>query len=517
MLIRLPPKGVKRLTLRFSFSAAVYYFSKTFGGHPFFHACPVLPEPKFFRGFVLKRHNEILITLVFTFDLLLAYAAWDLAYYLRFFGLNLPAAQDIPAHAQYLKAVPVLLILTAVVFVLSGVYRSEGISRFTKQFLQVLKASFWLLIGLLAIAFFYRKFSYSRIHVLYFISLFMLFLMCQRYFIQRMLHFLHKRGWHVSNIAVVGTSARVQHFVKTLHRYQSSGMVFCGTIGFPHEGTNLPEDSPYLGDITQLESIVQQHQIHQVFIAVSQQDQVDWARLYDVFFDQMVDIKIIPELGPFKLLHTDVERFDDIPIVTVIQSPLTGWNGVLKRSLDVGGALGMLLLFSPVMFFISLFIKWTSPGPIFYKQERMGLDGVTFQALKFRSMHMDSERESGAVWAKAEDDRRTRFGTILRQTSLDELPQLFNILKGEMSLVGPRPERPVFIKDFKKKIPNYMLRHKVKAGLTGWAQINGWRGNTSLEKRIECDLYYIEHWSIWFDLKILFLTLFKGFVHPNAY
>ena len=169
------------------------------------------------------------------------------------------------------------------------------------------------------------------------------------------------------------------------------------------------------------------------------------------------------------------------------------------------------------MLLITILIKLSSSGPAIYGQERMGLDGRKFRALKFRSMHVDAESQTGAVWASENDKRRTKLGIFLRNYSLDELPQLFNVFKGEMSLVGPRPERPIFIEQFKTEIPNYMLRHKVKAGITGWAQINGWRGNTSLEKRIEFDLYYIERWSIWFDIKILFLTLFRGFFDPNAY
>lgn len=467
---------------------------------------------------MLKRHNEILITVLFIFDLVLAYTAWNLAYYLRFFWLNIPAAQVIPPHSQYLKAVAVLMVLTAIVFIISGVYHSHRVSLISKELPHLVKACFWLFIGLLAIAFFYRKFSYSRIHMLYFMSLFMVLLTFHRYGIQLALRFLHERGWHVRNIAVVGTSEILVNFIKTLHRYQNTGMVFQGMIGLPHQEMNPAlKEFPYLGTIEEVEPIVKTRQIDQVFIALSPKDPIDLSYLYDIFFDQMVDIKIIPDLGPFRLLHTDVEQFDDIPVVTIIQSPMNGWNAVLKRTLDFCGALLAILLFAPLMLLISLLIKLTSPGPIFYKQERMGLDGVTFQTLKFRSMHLNAENETGAVWAQADDQRRTMLGAILRKTSLDELPQLFNILKGEMSMVGPRPERPVFIGDFKKKIPNYMLRHKVKAGLTGWAQINGWRGNTSLEKRIECDLYYIEHWSIWFDIKILFLTIFKGFIDPNAY
>ena len=169
------------------------------------------------------------------------------------------------------------------------------------------------------------------------------------------------------------------------------------------------------------------------------------------------------------------------------------------------------------MLLIAFLVKITSPGPILYRQQRMGLDGKTFFTLKFRSMRQDAEKQTGAVWATENDNRRTTLGVYLRRFNLDELHQLFNVLNGEMSLVGPRPERPVLIEEFKSKIPNYMLRHKVKAGITGWAQINGWRGNTSLEKRIEHDLYYIERWSVWLDLKILLLTVFKGFVDPNAY
>jgi exopolysaccharide biosynthesis polyprenyl glycosylphosphotransferase len=176
-----------------------------------------------------------------------------------------------------------------------------------------------------------------------------------------------------------------------------------------------------------------------------------------------------------------------------------------------------LVVLSPLLFLIAALVKLTSPGPVLYSQERMGLDGRSFRMWKFRSMRVDAEARTGAVWAQASDGRRTAFGTFLRKTSLDELPQLWNVLRGDMSLVGPRPERPVFVQRFRKEIPYYMLRHKVQAGITGWAQVNGWRGNTSLDRRIECDLFYIRNWSYALDLKILTLTLWKGFIHKNAY
>jgi exopolysaccharide biosynthesis polyprenyl glycosylphosphotransferase len=189
---------------------------------------------------------------------------------------------------------------------------------------------------------------------------------------------------------------------------------------------------------------------------------------------------------------------------------------VVKRGMDILLSLTALLLLSPLLALIALLVKLTSPGPVFYRQERCGLNGKMFQMLKFRSMRVDAE-QTGAGWTTKDDPRRTKFGTFLRKTSLDELPQLFNVLKGDMSLVGPRPERPVFIQQFRHSIPNYMARHRVKAGITGWAQVHGWRGNTSLRKRVQYDLYYITHWTPWLDLRILWMTVWHGLFHRNAY
>jgi exopolysaccharide biosynthesis polyprenyl glycosylphosphotransferase len=212
-----------------------------------------------------------------------------------------------------------------------------------------------------------------------------------------------------------------------------------------------------------------------------------------------------------------MDALDDLPIVSLQGSPLYGWDRVFKRMFDLVVGSFILILLAPVMFLIGLLIKWTSEGPIFYRQERVGMNGRPFQILKFRTMRVDAEKETGPVWAKENDPRRTQIGTFLRKTSLDELPQLFNVLRGEMSVVGPRPERPNFVEEFRNKVPSYMLRHKIKAGMTGWAQVNGWRGDTSLEKRIEHDLYYIQNWSMGFDLRILLMTLWKGFSNKSAH
>jgi Undecaprenyl-phosphate glucose phosphotransferase len=229
-----------------------------------------------------------------------------------------------------------------------------------------------------------------------------------------------------------------------------------------------------------------------------------------------VDVKVVPDLYQYITLYGGLEEFGGLPIISLQGDPMEGWSRVAKRLFDVLFSLVALLLTGPIMLVTALAVKLTSRGPILYAQERMGIDGSTFHILKFRTMRTDAEL-AGAMMASKEDPRRTPIGTFLRKYSIDELPQFFNVLMGDMSLVGPRPERPVFIEEFKRQIPRYHLRHKVKAGITGWAQINGLRGQTSIQKRIEYDLYYIENWSLLMDLKILVRTALGGFLSKNAY
>jgi exopolysaccharide biosynthesis polyprenyl glycosylphosphotransferase len=218
----------------------------------------------------------------------------------------------------------------------------------------------------------------------------------------------------------------------------------------------------------------------------------------------------VPDLLQFITLRARLEDLDGLPIININDVPLQGFNAWLKRAIDVALSATALVVLSIPLAIIALLVKTTSRGAIFYAQERMGLDGRAFTVYKFRSMYEDAESASGPIWAREDDPRATPLGKWLRKLDLDELPQFWNVLRGDMSIVGPRPERPFFVEQFKHKIPQYMLRHKVKAGITGWAQVNGWRGNTSLEKRIEYDLYYIENWSVSLDLKIMWLTVFRG-------
>jgi Undecaprenyl-phosphate glucose phosphotransferase len=294
---------------------------------------------------------------------------------------------------------------------------------------------------------------------------------------------------------------------------------------FSGKTQNLAEETEFLATygLSKLETptdwveFLTTNRVESVVFAVPHKDYEYLEDHLDAVADQVPDIKMIPDLVRFTRFAAGIDIVDGTPIVTINESPLTGLGSVLKRVVDMGGAAFALTFFSPIMVMIAIAVKLSSKGPILYYQERMGLDGRIFKMLKFRSMPVNVEAQSGAVWAKPGDDRATPFGKWLRRTSLDELPQFFNVLWGQMSLVGPRPERQVFVDDFRKKVPGYYLRHKTKAGITGWAQVNGWRGNTSIEKRIECDLYYIQNWSIWLDFRIMFLTIFRGFLNKNAY
>jgi Undecaprenyl-phosphate glucose phosphotransferase len=252
-------------------------------------------------------------------------------------------------------------------------------------------------------------------------------------------------------------------------------------------------------------------------MALPAEEHVRMLQLLEVVGREMIDVKVVPDLLQVIALKARLEDLDGIPIININDVPLQGFNSFIKRALDVGISATALSLLAIPFAIVAMIIRRTSSGPILYRQERMGLDGKRFIIYKFRSMYQDAERDTGPVWAREDDPRCTPIGRLLRRTNVDELPQLWNVLRGDMSLVGPRPERPFFVDQFKQRIPQYMLRHKVRAGLTGWAQVNGWRGNTSIEKRIEYDLYYIENWSVSLDLKIMWLTVLKGFFQRHAY
>jgi len=262
--------------------------------------------------------------------------------------------------------------------------------------------------------------------------------------------------------------------------------------------------------LSEVGEIAQRERIDHLYVALPLEEHTKLLDLVELTSRECIDVKVVPDVLQFITLRARLEDLDGLPIININDVPLQGFNAWMKRVIDVGLSAAALVVLAIPVAIIAAIVKLSSRGPVLYAQERMGLDGKAFTVYKFRSMYEGAESESGPVWADENDPRATPIGRWLRRFDLDELPQFWNVLRGDMSIVGPRPERPFFVDQFKHRIPQYMLRHKVKAGITGWAQVNGWRGNTSLEKRIEYDLYYIENWSVTLDIKIMWLTVFRG-------
>ena len=472
---------------------------------------------------MLKKQAQIIITILFLLDLIIVGTCWNLAYFVRFywfnqsfslFGVLFPFAKVVPDFSEYFKATFVIVIFAAFCFVYSKMYNPKRISRYKAEFRSILKANIFLFVILTGITFYYRDFSYSRLQSIYFLLLSVLSLTVFRSIVRRILSYLRRKGKNLRRILIIGNRLTALKFIEKVRQNREIGFSVMGYVG---EEKNSQLKEAYLGTYEDIPRLIEKQVIDQVYVALDSNQQSDLQRINYLLAEQLVDLNIVPDIYHTLNINPEILDLDGMPIIALRQSSVEGWNRVLKRTFDLVGATIAVILLIPFWILIPALIKLFSPGPIFYIQERMGLDGRSFNMLKFRSMHVDAEEETGAVWAKKDDDRRTPLGAFMRETSLDEIPQLFNVLAGSMSLVGPRPERPVFIKEFKNDIPNYMIRHKMKAGITGWAQVNGWRGNTSLGKRIECDIYYLTHWSIWFDLKIIVMTFFTGLKNPNAY
>ncbi|MFM7143295.1 MAG: undecaprenyl-phosphate glucose phosphotransferase, partial [Alphaproteobacteria bacterium] len=343
-------------------------------------------------------------------------------------------------------------------------------------------------------------------------------LVAERAFVREILRAARRRGYNQRHVLIVGDGELARGVAERMERHPELGLRVAGFLSDDEArvGERMA-DRPVLGRWEDVAEVAASRGIDQVVLALPFESLPRLGALVARLDAAVVDVKVVPDIERFVSLKSGIEDFEGLPVIGLRATPLAGWGRVAKRAMDVAGAALALVVLSPLLALLAALVRASSPGPILFSQERMGLDGRVFRVWKFRTMREDAEAETGPVWATAEDPRRTRIGTVLRRLSLDELPQLVNVLRGEMSLVGPRPERPVFIEEFRRRIPRYMMRHMVQAGMTGWAQVHGWRGNTPIEKRIQYDLYYIENWSLWLDLKILLLTFVRGFVDRNAY
>lgn len=464
---------------------------------------------------MIKRSSQVVCVWFLLWDLLLTSTAWVTAYYIRFLSGWIPITKDTPEPQLVWRNLPLVMLLAVVAYHFTGQYTLHRMRRFREEIVCVLKGTGLMSLLVLATTF-YRHDPYgSRATMILFTCLTASLILLERRLSWFAIRYLRSCGYNQSRAIIVGTG-RVAR--KTAWALRHASWMGIRNLGFVEDQPNRwTSDLDILGTTKDLPRLIARYGIEHVFISLPLSRYHEARHVFDTLSQSLVEVRLVADVPNLAGLSLTTSNLDGLPVVGLRESPHFGLNVVVKRAMDIALSLAALIILGPFMSFIALLVKLTSPGPVFYRQERCGLNGQPFQMLKFRSMRVDAEKQTGATWAMKDDPRRTRLGTFLRSTSLDELPQLINVLKGDMSIVGPRPERPVFIQQFSRTIPNYMARHCVKSGITGWAQVHGWRGNTSLRKRVQYDLYYITHWTPWLDIRIMWMTLFHGLMHRNAY
>jgi exopolysaccharide biosynthesis polyprenyl glycosylphosphotransferase len=456
------------------------------------------------------RTRKIVYIFRLAVDSLMILIAWFGSTVIRFHIIdNLNYRAQLP---DILFSAPIILILNIYLFHVNGLYTLNRYTSWTKEMYGVIKSATQSFMGSVLLFYFIRYSLFSRLTLVIFYILLLIMLVSGRVILHNIMLQLRKSGFNQKRVILVGRGKEMEIYLDMIKSQPALGIKPIGwydpLLKNPHEDIEVIEGS--------LNEFINSHQADSLVVCQGKESADAFHSYQKEIYNMLIPVIVLSD-REYNFLNVHV---DNLPQLTLLHQNRANFNmtdRLLKRIIDIASALIALIGFSPVYIIVAILIKLTSSGPVFYGQKRMTRDGEIFTMWKFRSMQVDAESGTGAVWAKKNDNRTTPIGSFLRKTSLDEIPQFWNILKGEMSLVGPRPERPELIEGFKEEIPGYMIRHKVKAGLTGWAQVNGWRGNTSLYRRIEYDISYINDWTIWLDIKIIFLTFFKGFIHKNAY
>lgn len=462
-----------------------------------------------------KRLNRIHVLI----DALVIVASYVSAWYLKFeSGLFTNDGTALPFDIYMLPlagVIPVYLIL----YYFFQLYRPKRLSGWVAEAEQIIKANtLGLLAFILVLYILFREVPFSRkmLFIFYCVNIFNEVFM--RILIRFSLNRIRKKGFNLKHILLVGYSRAAEAYIDRIRANPQWGYNIRGILddnimaGTEYKGVKV------LGRVDNLFVILPENKLDEIAITLGLNEYSKLEHIVELCEKSGVHTKFIPDYNSILPTRPYTEDILGLPVINIRNVPLNNaLNQFLKRSIDIFGALAALIVFSPVMLLTTLLIKLTSPGPLIFSQERIGRHNKTFKMYKFRSMEVQLTNAESNSWTTRGDPRVTGIGKFIRQTSIDELPQLINILKGDMSLVGPRPERPYFVEKFKEEIPRYMIKHQVRPGMTGWAQVNGYRGNTSIKRRIDYDLYYIENWTVGFDFKILFLTIFKGFINKNAY
>ena len=479
---------------------------------------------------MVKRYARLLVFMHVVCDSMLGMAAFVLAYVIRFETGLIPVWRGHPPFQQYLNVIPFVGLLLPLAFQIHGLYRLRRHRSRVDDFFGVFVGSvIAVVLGIVSTLYVQTYFvpaelkeqgAFEVSQLVWAIFLVVNTFLC--YGVRELVRELFERRWRagigLKRVLIAGSGELGRLVADKALQHRELGYRVVGFLDDRAGEHRLGyRGLPLLGTPSDASELLRREHVDLLYITLPLEEHLKMLSLIEAASRECIEVKVVPDLLQFIALRAGLEDLDGVPIIAVNDVPLHGLNSLLKRAMDVALSASALSVLTVPMAAIALLVKQTSPGPVFYSQERMGLDGRSFTVFKFRSMHHEAERDTGPVWARDNDPRRTPLGTWLRRLNLDELPQLWNVLRGDMSLVGPRPERPYFVEQFKHRFPQYMLRHKVKAGMTGWAQVNGWRGNTSIEKRIEFDLYYIENWSVGLDFKILWLTFIRGVFQTHAY
>ncbi len=464
---------------------------------------------------MIKRKGRNLRNLLLAGDLGCAALAFWASFEARFRLFEAP--KGIPDAGPYCVLLALFLAAMALSGSAAGLYKLLGTHSRIEETFKVAFAALLAFVSVMAVLQFYREFTFSRLFLALFFGALVTVWAGWRFAFRGLLRRLHRRGRFCDRVLIIGAGSLGRLLADHLLTHREIGLSIVGFLdddpakaGMAHEGVEV------LGPLERLGAVLESGEVDAAYIAIPMGHRAAVERLVETLHSAYVSVYFIPDVVELLKLRSAVEDLHGLPVIHLSASPLAGWGAVAKRILDVLLGLAGTAAFLPFWTLIALLIRRQDGGPVFYLQDRMGLDGRRFRMIKFRSMRVDAEAE-GPRMAERDDDRRTPIGAFLRRWSLDETPQFLNVLKGEMSLVGPRPERPEFVAEFAGRMPDYVLRHRVRSGITGWAQVNGLRGKTSIRRRLEYDLYYIQNWSLWFDVKILLLTLLRGFKNQNAY
>ncbi len=451
-------------------------------------------------------------------DAVLVAASVLLAYGYRFHLDRIPIVHgEPPAFGPYLAAVPVVVACFLLALGFNQQYRSWRGRALVDQLFPLLSGIAFGAMLVLAGMSLYRGFEYSRLTLLYTAIVATVLLTLERYLLRSYETRLRRRGIGTDRVLVVGTGPAVELLIQRLSMFPQYGFQVAGVVDDQLSTGTSFAGVQVVGQPGNLPHLIRELEIQQVFLAVGKVQNEQLLHLLKICDDQQVDFKLIPDL--LEIMRTGVEAavIDGLPLIGIRRNRLRGQAAFLKRAIDLVAAVILSIVLSPLLLVLAIAIRLSSPGPVLFRQQRVGLNGAPFTLVKFRTMIRDAEAETGPVFAQPGDARRTAAGSFMRRFSLDELPQLYNILRGEMSLVGPRPERPFFVERFSGEVPRYLDRHQVRPGVTGWAQVNDLRGASSIAERTIYDIYYVENWSLALDLKILVLTLVRIFVQRHAY